>query len=1007
MKLTKRITSLILTLVMLVSLACTGVWTPHVHAEEQVPLDDLQIVHINPLYADTTTEDDLVKPDRNSLNGDNTDGEYYYDADSAGELIRDDLVSRDTTIIVDAYCTYTSTDTLNQDLQDLVYDILAAAMVHTGNPVEGDYLRWQYTGFDARMTDAFYDDTNIYATITYTMTYHSSAAQEAEMDTAVGKLLNELNVSEADAYNKLKTIYDYITSSVTYDHANLENDDYKLKHTAYAALINKTAVCQGYALLLYRLALELDVDCRLIAGTGNGDNHGWNIAKIGNYYYNMDSTWDAGRTEYSYFLVSPKNFANHTRWDEYDTAAFHAAYPMAEYNYATDCKHTYEAAITTKPTCTEKGEQTYTCSKCGSSYTEVVPATGHNYVATVVAPTCTEKGYTTNTCSGCGDTYQNAFVDATGHSYDEGVVTKEATCAAVGIKTFTCAGCKGSYTEEIPMLDHVYDKTEVVAPTCTEKGYTAHICSGCGDSYHDTFVDATGHSYDEGVVTKEPTCSAVGTKTFTCSVCKDSYTEEIPMTDHVYDKTEVVAPTCTEKGYTTHICTACGNSYVDSYVDIIGHNYSNGVVTTEPTCTAEGVMTYTCTTCGDTIKESIAILGHAYDDGKVSTNPTCTESGIKVHTCARCGDTIKAIIDPLGHTYDEGAVATEPTCTEEGVRIYTCTVCGSTYEAAIAAMGHTYDEGIVTIEPTCTEEGVRLHSCIRECGSTTTTVIPATGHHFENGACTGCGAKAVVIKTQPKTTYTKMGEVGKTTVEAEGDGLTYKWYIKNEGQSKYSRSSITGATYSCKMSEKAKNRRVTCIITDQYGNEVQTKTVLFREAASIVSEPKTAAYAKKDKTVKVTIEAAGDGLTYQWYLKNAGSDKYTKSTIKTDTYTVTMSDKVNGRRIRCVVKDKYGNKVETKTFILRMSATITSQPESVTVKNGATAQTTVKAVGDGLTYQWYIKDAGKENFVKSSITDATYTVKMSKKVDGRQAYCVVKDKYGQTVKSDIITLTMK
>ena len=417
-------------------------------------------------------------------------------------------------------------------------------------------------------------------------------------------------------------------------------------------------------------------------------------------------------------------------------------------------------------------------------------------------------------------------------------------------------------------------------------------------------------------------------------------------------------------------------------------------------------MTYTCTTCGDTIKESIAILGHAYDDGKVSTNPTCTESGIKVHTCARCGDTIKAIIDPLGHTYDEGAVATEPTCTEEGVRIYTCTVCGSTYEAAIAAMGHTYDEGIVTIEPTCTEEGVRLHSCIRECGSTTTTVIPATGHHFENGACTGCGAKAVVNKTQPKTTYTKMGEVGKTTVEAEGDGLTYKWYIKNEGQSKYSRSSITGATYSCKMSEKAKNRRVTCIITDQYGNEVQTKTVLFREAASIVSEPKTAAYAKKDKTVKVTIEAAGDGLTYQWYLKNAGSDKYTKSTIKTDTYTVTMSDKVNGRRIRCVVKDKYGNKVETKTFILRMSATITSQPESVTVKNGATAQTTVKAVGDGLTYQWYIKNAGKENFVKSSVTSATYSVTMSKKVDDRQAYCVVKDKYGKSVKSDIVTLSM-
>ena len=60
MKLTKRITSLILTLVMLVSLACTGAWTPHVHAEEEQPLDDLRIVHVNPLYADTVTEDDLA-----------------------------------------------------------------------------------------------------------------------------------------------------------------------------------------------------------------------------------------------------------------------------------------------------------------------------------------------------------------------------------------------------------------------------------------------------------------------------------------------------------------------------------------------------------------------------------------------------------------------------------------------------------------------------------------------------------------------------------------------------------------------------------------------------------------------------------------------------------------------------------------------------------------------------------------------------------------------------------
>jgi len=321
-------------------------------------------------------------------------------------------------------------------------------------------------------------------------------------------------------------------------------------------------------------------------------------------------------------------------------------------------------------------------------------------------------------------------------------------------------------------------------------------------------------------------------------------------------------------------------------------------------------------------------------------------------------------------------------------------------------LDHGWDEGIVTVEPTCTEEGVRTYTCTRGCGYGGSVAIPAKGHDFADGACIVCGVKSVVITAEPKTTYAKMGEVAKATVTAEGDGLQYKWYIKNANGTKYSRSSVTGPTYSCRMSEKSKDRRALCIITDQYGNEVQSKTIVIREAVSIVTEPKTT-YTKLGADVKIKIEASGDGLKYQWYLKNVGGEKYSKSTIKTDTYTVEMSNKVNNRRVLCIVTDKYGNKVQTETVVIRMAPTITEQPVSVTVKKGATAEATVEAVGNELTYQWYIKNKGSDKFVKSSITDATYTVKMAKKVDGRQAYCVVKDKYGKTVKSDVITLKMK
>ncbi len=76
---------------------------------------------------------------------------------------------------------------------------------------------------------------------------------------------------------------------------------------------------------------------------------------------------------------------------------------------------------------------------------------------------------------------------------------------------------------------HSFD-TEVIAPTCTEGGYTLHTCSRCGDSYTDSETKALGHDY----------------------------------------KTEVIAPTRTEGGYTLHTCSRCKDSYKDNFTDPLG-----------------------------------------------------------------------------------------------------------------------------------------------------------------------------------------------------------------------------------------------------------------------------------------------------------------------------------------------------------------------------------------------------------------------------------------------------
>ena len=156
---------------------------------------------------------------------------------------------------------------------------------------------------------------------------------------------------------------------------------------------------------------------------------------------------------------------------------------------------------------------------------------------------------------------------------------------------------------------HEHSYTAVVtAPTCTEKGYTTHTCS-CGDSYVDTYVDALGHAWDNGKVTKEPTETETGVKTFTCTRCGETRTETMPVIPHVHSYTAVVTPpTCTEKGYTTHTC-ACGDSYVDTYTDALGHAWDSGTVTKQPTATETGVRTYTCTRCHETKTETIPATG--------------------------------------------------------------------------------------------------------------------------------------------------------------------------------------------------------------------------------------------------------------------------------------------------------------------------------------------------------------------------------------------------------------
>ena len=266
------------------------------------------------------------------------------------------------------------------------------------------------------------------------------------------------------------------------------------------------------------------------------------------------------------------------------------------------------------------------------------------------------------------------------------------------------------------------------------------------------------------------------------------------------------------------------------------------------------------------------------------------------------------------------------------------------------------------------------------------------------------------ITTQPKNAAAPEGKVAKATVKATGDGITYTWYIKNPSKEKFGKSSVTSATYSCKMSETTDGRQAYCVITDKYGTSVKTETVTFYmgNPAKIKTQPKSVV-AEEGTTAKTTVKASGDGLKYQWYIKNPGKDKFGKSSVTSATYSCKMSESTDGRQAYCVITDKYGTSVKsnTVTFYMGNPIEITSQPKSASAENGEVVKVKVKATGDGLKYQWYIKNPGKDKFGKSSVTSATYSCKMSETTDGRQAYCVITDKYGMTVKTKTVTVTLE
>ena len=433
----------------------------------------------------------------------------------------------------------------------------------------------------------------------------------------------------------------------------------------------------------------------------------------------------------------------------------------------------------------------------------MIDPTGHQHTKIIdkKAATCEEKGYSGDLyCEDCRVIIQlGQEIAATGHTWDNGEITKEPTQTATGIRTYTCKTCQKTRIETIQMLK--------------------------------------GHHWGNGTVIKEPTCTESGEKIYHCTDedCNESYTETIKATGHQHTKLiNKKDATCEEKGYS-------GDTYCEDCKQIIktgkainptGHDWDKGTVKKAATCESEGIREYTCNTCKKTKEETIASTGHTKTEIRNKKAATCKEEGYTGDTyCVTCGKKLaegKAIPKT---DHDWTITETPATCEKDGVRTYICDVCHTTKSEPIKAIGHSYGAWTTTKEATISSKAEQQRTC-STCGKEEITTY---GEKLRPTISTN----ATSLKLKKKQTTKKFTVTGL----AKGDYIT-SWTSSNKKIV-----TVTGnQNGTCKIKAGSKTGKATITIKLASGLTKQIKVTVQKKAVTcskIKNVPKTIKLKKK------------------------------------------------------------------------------------------------------------------------------------------------------------------
>ncbi len=298
------------------------------NTEQNTTDDDFYLPIDNSIYSPTITNNDVAPIDYNV-----TDNSFFYtQLDTYGKTFYSRL--------------YSNLDNLKTGIYSVDFGTTFNELLHTSNgeKILTDAFQLSINALLLDHPEIFYlDVTKMYmfteSTTTFSGTTYRisigpdsgnsyllegfSSAQdvydaENNLDIELYRITSNLSGS---TYDKILQVHNYLIDNIIYDSTN---QDMAVSHTLYGALINKTAVCDGYSKAFKYILDKIGISCVEVCGvaqnsSGNTESHAWNDVLLDGKWYAVDVTWDdpiivggngklTNELRYSYFLKGSDTF---------------------------------------------------------------------------------------------------------------------------------------------------------------------------------------------------------------------------------------------------------------------------------------------------------------------------------------------------------------------------------------------------------------------------------------------------------------------------------------------------------------------------------------------------------------------------------------------------------------------------------------------------------------------------------------------------------------------------